>query len=83
MLSREKPPRPVLGINSMEVAVAHRMSKKERKAVDAERDVRKQMMRMARTDLQKAMEWIDGDDALWSLTMVLRAVKCLEVASSI
>jgi hypothetical protein len=67
----------------MEVAMAHRMSKKERKAVDAEQDVRKQMMRMARTDLRKAMEWIDGDDVGWALTMVLRAEKCLEAARSI
>jgi hypothetical protein len=63
--------------------MAHRMSKKERKDVDAEQEVRRQMMKMARVDLRKAMEWIDGDDAGWALTMAKRAVKCLEVARSI
>ena len=60
--------------------MGHRMSKKEQRAVDAEQAVRKQMMRLARTDLRKAMELIDGDDAVWALTMACRAVKCLEVA---
>ncbi len=63
--------------------MAHRMSKKERKAMDAEAEVRRQMLKMARSDLQRAIDWIDSDDAVWALTMASRAVKCLEVARSI
>jgi hypothetical protein len=59
------------------------MSKKERKDVDQEAAVRKQMMKLARVDLRKAMEWIDGDDPGWAWTMVKRAVKFLEVAQEI
>jgi hypothetical protein len=56
------------------------MSKKERKDVDKEQAVREQMMRLARMDLQKAMEWIDASDPDWAVMMAERAVKFLEVA---
>ena len=66
--------------------MSHRKNKHERNEHKADQELRKQLMRMARFRLQKAIEWIDtkdGSDATWALVNAKGAVKMLEVAKDI